>query len=200
MRVNPPEARNETRERGDHMNSMKTDRSGLKKTAIVALLSAALPVLAGTALAQETGSPPAARPETVSSGHLHGPFGLGIIIGEPTGIDLKFFLTDINAIEGAVAWSLSGNNELHLQAEYLYHLYDLIKVSKGVLPLFVGIGGRFIFREDADDILGIRIPVGLAYEFEGAPFDAFIEIVPIMDLTPDTDFDLEGAIGGRFYF
>ncbi len=137
---------------------------------------------------------------TARAEHTEGPFGIGIIIGEPTGIDAKFFLSGTNAIEGAVAWSVSGKNNLHLQAEYLYHRYDLIKVEKGQLPLFFGVGGRVIFREDADDIIGVRIPVGLVYEFENAPFDVFGEIVPIMDLTPDTDFDLEGAIGARFYF
>jgi hypothetical protein len=139
-------------------------------------------------------------PTTARAEHTKGPFGLGIIFGEPTGIDGKLFLTPTNAIEGAVAWSLSGNNNLHIQAEYLYHRYDLITVKKGQLPLFFGVGGRFILRENSKDTIGVRIPVGLAYEFEGAPFDVFGEIVPILDLTPDTDFDLEGAIGARFYF
>jgi hypothetical protein len=129
-----------------------------------------------------------------------GNFGLGIIIGEPTGIDGKLFLSESNAVEGAVAWSLSGNNNVHLQAEYLYHNYTLITVEKGQLPLFFGVGGRVAFRENADDLIGIRIPVGLAYEFEGGVFDVFGELVPILELHPDTEFDLEGAIGGRFWF
>lgn len=129
-----------------------------------------------------------------------GNFGLGIIIGEPTGVDGKLFLSGSNAVEGAVAWSLSGDNNFHIQAEYLYHNYTLIKVEKGQLPLFFGIGGRVALRENRDDLIGIRIPVGLAYEFEGGVFDVFGELVPILELHPDTDFDLEGAIGGRFWF
>lgn len=129
-----------------------------------------------------------------------GNFGLGIIIGEPTGIDGKLFLSESNAVEGAVAWSLSGDNNIHLQAEYLYHNYTLIPVEKGQLPLYFGVGGRVAIRENRDDLIGIRIPVGLAYEFEGGVFDVFGELVPILELHPDTDFDLEGAIGGRFWF
>lgn len=140
-------------------------------------------VLSGTAYGQEPGQ-----------------FGLGLIVGEPTGIDGKLFLSRENAIEGAVAWSLSGADDLHLQVDYLYHRYSLIKVNKGQLPLFFGIGGRVIFREKRDDRIGIRIPVGLAYHFENAPFDVFGELVPLLDFAPDTDFDLEGAVGGRFYF
>jgi hypothetical protein len=129
-----------------------------------------------------------------------GPFGIGIIIGEPTGIDAKCFLNETNAIEGALAWSLSGHNEVHIQAEYLYHFYDWIKVEKGLLPVIFGIGGRIVIREDAKDVFGLRIPGGLSYEFAEGLFDVFLELVPILDLTPDTDFDLEGAIGVRIWF
>lgn len=129
-----------------------------------------------------------------------GPFGLGIIVGEPTGVSLKYQLSERNAIDGAVAWSLSGDSDLHLHGDYLYHWYDLITVKKGQLPLYAGVGARLAFRENRDNLVGIRIPVGLAYLFAGAPFDAFVELVPVLDLAPDTDFDLEGAIGGRFWF
>lgn len=136
----------------------------------------------------------------VAEAKPRGNVGLGIIIGEPTGIDLKVFLGEVNAIEGAAAWSLSGNNEFHLQVDYLYHFYDWIKVEKGLLPVFFGVGGRLVLRENADDLLGIRFPVGLTYEFAGGVFDVFGEIVPVLNVTPDTDFDLEGAIGVRFWF
>jgi hypothetical protein len=129
-----------------------------------------------------------------------GPFGLGIALGEPTGICGKYILTPRNAIAGAVAWSLDSDTDLHLQGDYLYHWYDEISVTKGRLPIVAGVGGRIRFRDDGDDDFGIRFPVGLTYLFDDAPFDAFVEIDPILELAPDTDFDLEAAIGGRFYF
>jgi hypothetical protein len=49
-------------------------------------------------------------------------------------------------------------------------------------------------------VFGVRFPVGLAYIFANYPFDIFGEIVPILDLVDETDFDLEGAIGARFWF
>lgn len=129
-----------------------------------------------------------------------GPFGLGITIGEPTGISGKYVLSTRNAIAGAIAWSLDDDNDVHLQADYLFHWYDEISIAKGRLPIFAGVGGRIRFRENRDDDVGVRIPVGLAYLFEEAPFDAFVEIVPTLNLTPETDFELEAAIGGRYYF
>jgi hypothetical protein len=128
--------------------------------------------------------------------------GIGFIVGEPTGLDAKFFLNNEHALEFGLAWSLEGSNHLHLQGDYLWHRYGLIELNNGdEMPLFFGIGARLIVRDDdRDDILGIRFPVGLAYMFTNYPFDIFAEIVPILDLTPDSDFDLEGAIGARFWF
>jgi hypothetical protein len=133
--------------------------------------------------------------------------GLGFIVGEPTGLDAKFFLNNENALEFALAWSLSGDNELHIQGDYLWHRYDLIDLTNGdEMPFYFGIGARVVVRDDDpgedndDDIIGIRFPLGLAYMFTNYPFDIFVSIVPILDLTPDSDFDLEGAIGARFWF
>jgi len=132
-------------------------------------------------------------------------FGLGIIVGEPTGIGAKLQLDSGNALAFGLAWSLEGDNELHVQADYLYHNYNLIPVEQGQLPLYFGIGGRIKINDahngkGGDDNVGIRFPVGLSYIFDGAPFDVFMEIVPILDVAPDTDFDLNGAIGGRYWF
>jgi len=135
--------------------------------------------------------------ETQAAG---GNFGLGIIVGEPTGLSGKLFVSNTNAIDGAVAWSFGNDTEFHLQMDYLYHFRSVIKVNTGKMPLFAGLGGRFKFRDGADNKFGARIPVGLAYHFADAPFDIFVELVPVLELTPSTDFVMEGAIGGRFYF
>jgi hypothetical protein len=127
-------------------------------------------------------------------------FGAGIVVGDPTGLSLKFRLDRENAIDAAIAWSLDEPNNLHLRADYIWHRYGLIKVRKGQLPLFFGVGGRIEFREHSDDRVGVRFPVGLDYYFANAPFDIFIELAPVLDLAPETDFDLEGAFGGRFWF
>lgn len=137
-------------------------------------------------------------------------FGLGVIVGEPTGLSLKWWLGNDQAIDGGVAWSFSENDSLHLHADYLWHRFDLFKIppKAGKLPLYFGVGGRLKLEEDNggkgdndhDDLLGVRIPVGVAFLFADAPVDIFAEIVPVLDLIPDTDLDLNAAIGARFYF
>jgi hypothetical protein len=126
--------------------------------------------------------------------------GLGIVVGQPTGISFKLNLNAENAIDAAAAWSLSGNNNLHLRADYIYHRYGVIDVDKGRLPLFFGVGGRIELRENARNLFGIRFPIGLDYYFSGAPFDVFVQVAPVLEVAPDTDFEFEAALGGRFWF
>jgi len=126
-------------------------------------------------------------------------FGLGVIIGEPTGLSFKKFISDDKAIDGALAWSFRGEGSLHIHADVLWHKFDLINVNKGRLPLYFGIGGRISTPEHHDTHFGLRIPVGLAYMFDGAPLDVFLEVVPILDLVPDSDVSFNGAFGLRFY-
>jgi len=128
-------------------------------------------------------------------------FGIGFIVGEPTGIDAKIFLNNTNALEFGAAWSLDHDDAFHLQGDYLWHRYNLIDLdSQDELPLYFGIGARMVLLDEADDVVGIRFPVGLDYLFYNYPFDIFAAIVPILDVAPETDVDLEGCIGARFWF
>ena len=128
-------------------------------------------------------------------------FGLGIILGEPAGICGKLWTDGNSAVDGAVAWSTDNNASLHLHADYLVHSFSSGRVEKGRLPIYYGIGGRIKFSENNnDDFIGVRVPVGIEYLFETAPVDIFFEIVPILDLAPETDFDLNAAVGARYFF
>jgi hypothetical protein len=132
------------------------------------------------------------------SAAAQGNFGIGIILGEPTGVSGKLWLTDRSAVDMAAAWSFSDEEAFHLHADYLLHNFDLISVSQGRLPIHFGVGARVKFEDESK--LGVRVPVGLTYIFDGAPLDIFFEIVPILDLIPDTDFEANAAIGIRFFF
>ena len=125
-------------------------------------------------------------------------FGLGIIIGEPTGFSGKLWTSSTTAVDGAIAWSFNGDNALHLHADYLTHRFNLIHVDQGRMAVHFGIGGRLKF--DDDDSFGIRFPVGLTYMVANSPFDVFLEVVPLLDIAPDTEFNPNAAIGMRYFF
>jgi hypothetical protein len=126
-----------------------------------------------------------------------GQAAIGVMLGEPTGINLKFWQNTNRAYDLGVAWSLQGNEAISIHGDYLWHTW--LTAEKGDLAVQYGIGARAWFS-DNDSAVGARIPIGLNYLFEDAPIGVFVEIAPIIDLLPSTDSDGSGGIGARFYF
>lgn len=133
----------------------------------------------------------------MASAQDHG-FGLGIIVGEPTGVSLKTWTGSRTALDFAVAWSFGRHDALHLHADYLFHNFNLFKVEKGDLVLYYGVGGRVKAVEKTR--VGVRIPIGISYLFGKDPLEIFFELGPILDLAPATDFTMTGGIGIRYFF
>ena len=127
-------------------------------------------------------------------------FGLGVIIGEPSGVSAKSWMTSTTAVDAAIAWSFVDNGALHIHADYLIHNFQLISIDvKGKLPIYYGIGARIKFGND-DTRLAVRIPVGIDYMFGDAPVDIFLEVVPMLELIPKTKFQFNAALGARYFF
>jgi hypothetical protein len=125
-------------------------------------------------------------------------FGLGVVLGEPTGVSAKLWLGQTSAIDGVVAWSFANNPSVTFHADYLFHFFDVFSLKEGRLPLYVGIGGTISIAPEPD--FGVRFPVGVTYLFDTAPLDVFLEVAPIFLFFPATTFDFSGGIGIRFYF
>ena len=125
-------------------------------------------------------------------------WGLGVILGEPTGISFKTWLNKDRAIDAAAAWSFGGEDAFHLHGDYLFHNRTLLNFDKNVIPLYYGIGGRLRFQGQSK--FGVRFPLGVTFFIREAPIDIFLELVPILNLAPSTEFDFNGAIGARYYF
>jgi hypothetical protein len=125
-------------------------------------------------------------------------FGLGISIGEPTGLNGKFWVSGSNAIDGGIAWSFRRQGFLHVHADYLWHFSDIARGSVKLLP-YIGVGGR-IGARNGGAMLGVRVPFGLACFPGRAPIDIFLEVAPVVDLAPATELQGNGGIGIRYYF
>lgn len=165
----------------------------------------AAPVLAFVAL---TASPREARAES-------GAFGLGIVIGSPTGLSAKYYLNDRNSIDAAIGGAFVGSHGLSFHADYLWLPAVLARESAFDLGLYLGVGGRFLEHDrknnfDDDLHIGVRGPVGLVFDFGagGVPIDVFAEVAVVVDLLiagDDEDDDhgiinLNAGIGVRYYF
>ena len=136
--------------------------------------------------------------QTVRAADREG-LGIGVILGEPTGVSIKYNNFPILGI----AWSI--DNHFHVHCDYWAHH----AVLDGPVNWYAGIGGKMkVYRSDSkgrpkdDDSrfgAGLRIPVGLQYYITDQ-LELFGEVVPGISLIPETSFDLDAGIGLRYYF
>ena len=129
----------------------------------------------------------------------HARLGVGIIAGEPSGFSVKRWLDEETAIDGAIGWSLS-DGDIYIHADYLWHRTIEDTKIGGVAPVYYGVGARLLLQDGDDSKIGIRIPGGLDYLLGDGRFDVFVEIAPIFNFVPETEFDLSIGVGARYYF
>ena len=126
-------------------------------------------------------------------------FGLGLMLGEPSGLSAKAWLSPTMAIDAGVAFTFWQGLTPAVHADLLFHNFRLVHVMSGSLPFYIGVGARA--RIKANDLrLGVRVPLGMEYLMARSPFGLFAEIAPIVDFTPKIRFDGSIAVGFRYYF
>ncbi|MDD5688462.1 MAG: RnfABCDGE type electron transport complex subunit D [Elusimicrobia bacterium] len=110
---------------------------------------------------------------------------IGVIIGEPSGISGKIFVSQKNAID-IVAGFGSG---LMVHVDYLWHDFEALKVNEGKFPLYYG-AGVMIKKEN----FYVQGKIGIEYLFDTNPLGIFIEAAPAIG----NDFVFQGGVGVRY--
>lgn len=125
--------------------------------------------------------------------------GLGIMIGNPTGLNGKYWLENDHAIDAGFGLSFGKHNEGSLHSDYLLHNKGaLILNENNPMDIYYGIGGRMEFADSIE--LGIRLPIGVAIEIESRAADVFVEAAPILDFVGKSGLELHLLFGSRYYF
>ena len=163
----------------------------------IAILIAVM-LAAGSARADDVPSHPADK----------GTFGIGIILGEPTGVTAKLYLKDDQAIQATAGSAFIGGG-LQLTADYLFHPFILQNSTSMVLPAYLGPGLRAIEyssgRDGADKsfAMGLRVVGGLLFDFKNVPLDAFVEVAGVFEYEFKSGAGVGAAInfglGVRYY-
>ena len=145
-----------------------------------------------------------------------GPFGLGVIVGDPTGLTGKYWFTEQHTLDFHLGWDFT-HDSFGIYADYLFHFLYINQSRPRVagMPLYVGGGLVLGFDDDghhhhhhnghdhdhdSEVFLGLRVPFGIAFLFNRVPFEVFIELAPSVHLSDDAHFDLDGGGGFRYYF
>jgi len=137
-----------------------------------------------------------------------GVLGVGLIVGEPTGVSGKYYLGNDTAIDAALGAAFLGRG-VQVHSDFLWHPWVLDTKESFALPVYIGVGMRILNHdangEDDDHVrIGVRVPVGIVFDFTKIPLDVFAEVAGVGDLhtAGDSTFglDFNGGAGARYYF
>lgn len=130
-------------------------------------------------------------------------FGLGGMLGDPTGISVKHFFSDSVAVDGALGAGFFGGTHLLIHSNVLWHA-DIDSWDAGAFLLYGGAGARIGIWTDDDDDEGVRFgPRGVGggtFHFREVPVDIFLEFGLGLWFIHGVDLDLDAALGARYWF
>jgi hypothetical protein len=132
--------------------------------------------------------------------------GLGVFIGEPTGVDLKLGLSHKSALDLVLGWSTYHDNHDHY-GHLTYLVTPFVGVGDSIMvPLRLGIGGAIYDDGNFDNgtNLAVRAPLEIGLRFRRTPIEIYGEVALKLTFFDDHDndetVDLDGGVGIRFYF
>jgi hypothetical protein len=137
-----------------------------------------------------------------------GSFGVGFVVGEPTGFSAKYWTQSSRAWDFALGASFYSDFRFH--GTYLFHIdafnhqrvplhygIGLSVVGKGERAVFLG-GNRVKHRTEAG--IGPRASLGISFLPRSAPFDMFIELGATLFVIRPVGVEADLLLGGRYYF
>jgi hypothetical protein len=127
-----------------------------------------------------------------------GDLGLGGQIGDPSGITLKIYQRPTFAYELVAAWDLDDFFFLNGHALFERPIPDSplrYYLGPGVV---IGVQDDDTPRSRNDVVVGISGQAGVNFFVER--FEVFLHLTPRLNVIPDTDGEIGGGIGLRYYF
>jgi hypothetical protein len=127
-----------------------------------------------------------------------GNVGLGLQIGEPSGVTLQFYNPGSMSWDFLAAWDVDDFFFLNVHGLYYRGIGE-----RNDVHLFYGPGAFIGLRdrgrdEDDDVVVGISGTIGIGIMVE--QFQVFGSVTPRLSLIPGTDGDVGAGVGVRYYF
>jgi hypothetical protein len=133
-------------------------------------------------------------------------FGIGLFLGEPTGLDVKIGIgpkSGLDIVVGEVSYRENRGRDVDY-GHLTYLLTPFIGHGRSfVVPLRLGIGGAVmgVVDDDTDTKFAVRAPFELGLRFRSVALEIYGEIaVKYTFDVPGDNTDIDGGIGLRFYF
>jgi hypothetical protein len=132
--------------------------------------------------------------------------GLGLFVGQPTGLDLKIGLSPRGGLDLLFGW-----DDFRDGRDHYAHVTYLATLAMGHgdavnVPIRLGIGGAIYDDGNFDNgtNLAVRAPLQIGLRFRRTPIEIYGEVALLLTFVGDHRFhdyvDLDGGIGFRVYF
>ena len=135
----------------------------------------------------------------IACGSLFALPGIGVILGEPSGVSVKF--GDFPVL--GISWSFV--NRLNATVDWWILNSELVDP----LDWYLGVGANILLKFNQGNTnttvfgVAIRVPAGLQW-WLSSEWELFLELAPGIRVTTDANsivgFDIGGGIGLRYYF
>ena len=136
-------------------------------------------------------------------------FGLGILLGAPTGFSFAWRPEGRFLVDGGLAWSFSAipggvNSYVQLHTDICIDIADMRTSERPDMhfPVWVGVGPRAHFGGGTGYEafnLAARIPFAMGFWHTNLPIEGFVELAPGIGIFPETQFTMDAALGVRFF-
>ena len=132
--------------------------------------------------------------------------GLGIFVGEPTGLDLKLGLGNRSSLDLVFGWDTVRDGRDHYA--HVTYLATLVRAHGRAVDVPVRLGLGIAIYDDGSFNNGInlaaRAPLEIGFHFRNAPIELYGEVALKLTFVDEHDnndtIDLDGGIGFRIYF
>ena len=129
--------------------------------------------------------------------------GVGVFVGQPTGLDVKIGLERRTALDVVIGWDRLDDGRVdYAHATFLANL-GVARGRSVLVPFRIGVGvaaydGAGAFGDEVN--LAVRAPIELGLRFRRTPIELYGELAIKLTLVDGDDVDGDGGVGVRVYF
>ena len=146
------------------------------------------------------GLPPIAQKIPIADGPEG--LGLGLAVGDPTGLAIAHRPVQSFTMAGVFGWSLQ-EAKMHAHCDFLYRVYKAQPSESAVtIDIAAGAGPTLNLgvSNDDDTGLGVRVVGVASINFNDKPFDLYLDVAPVIGLIPETALFFNSTLGFRGWF
>ncbi len=123
--------------------------------------------------------------------------GAGVVLGVPFGVTAKYWLDPKYAVQSHLGVS---DGDLTMSADVVKNFDQVLprKLPGARMPVYLGLGLKI--KTERSTFVGVRFVAGVSMFHSTKPIEFFMEVAPVLRVSPSADGSLDGAVGVRLYF